>query len=89
MTSCTRTHPQLCNAKFKIGILHHTLKYLSRPRTLDVDPSTKAVAEHTSILPKLVCAFQRPMMRPLLPLPYQLAMMATTEGHPLACTKPA
>lgn len=41
------------------------------------------------MLPRLVCAFQRPMMRPLLPLPYQLPMIATTDGHPLACTKPA
>lgn len=61
----------------------------SRLHACEIGTHTKAMAEHSSMLPKLVCAFQRPMMRPLLPLPYQLAMIGTTDGHPLACTQPA
>ena len=47
------------------------------------------VATLTSMLPTEVWLFQAPMTRPLLPLPYQLAMMLTTEGQPQAWTKPA
>lgn len=30
-----------------------------------------------------------PIIMPRFPLPYQLAMTATTLGHPVACMKPA
>ena len=46
-------------------------------------------AKLTSMLPTDVWLFHAPMTSPLLPLPYQLAMMLTTEGQPQAWTKPA
>jgi hypothetical protein len=41
------------------------------------------------MLPKLVCAFHRPITSPRLPLPYQLAITATTDGHPVDWKTPA
>jgi hypothetical protein len=51
--------------------------------------SAAAATKEPRMLPSEVCAFQMPMIRPRLPLPYQLAMMDTTLGQPVDWNRPA
>lgn len=66
---------------------------MMRPGTMNDQPQPcESIAAATTVprmLPRLVCAFQMPMMSPRLPLPLQLATTLTTLGQPVDWNSPA
>ena len=62
----------------------HPATYLKPFRALHLGTQSFQTVRMLQVIP-----VGSPMIAPLLPLPYQLAITATTHGQPVACMKPA